>query len=106
MTRRAFTQLFLSVFSTVALLGAKAVAYAAEKIEKITKSDDEWKKILTSEQYYILREEGTERPNTSPLNNEKRAGVFLCAGCDLELFLSKFKFDSGTGWPSFYDALP
>jgi peptide-methionine (R)-S-oxide reductase len=77
-----------------------------EKIEKITKTPDEWRKILSPNQFAVLREEGTERPFTSPLNNEKRKGTFVCAGCDLPLFDSKTKFDSGTGWPSFYDVIP
>lgn len=72
----------------------------------MSKSDDEWKKELTPEQYEVLREEGTERPFTSPLNEEKRKGTFVCAGCGLELFASSQKFDSGTGWPSFYDVIP
>jgi peptide-methionine (R)-S-oxide reductase len=72
-------------------------------IEKITKTNDEWQKILTPQQYNVLREEGTERPYTSDLLKEKRAGVFKCAGCDLPLFESKTKFESGTGWPSFFD---
>ncbi|BBM89012.1 peptide methionine sulfoxide reductase MsrB [Spirochaetota bacterium] len=71
-------------------------------VKKLELSDTEWKKRLTKEQYYILRKEGTERPFTSPLNNEKRDGVFHCVGCDLELFTSKMKYDSGTGWPSFF----
>jgi len=75
-------------------------------IHKIEKPTSEWKKTLTEEQYDVLREEGTEPPFTSPLNAEKHAGVFSCAGCGLPLFPSKFKYDSGTGWPSFYDALP
>jgi peptide-methionine (R)-S-oxide reductase len=75
------------------------------KIEKVVKTDEEWKKVLTPEQFYVLRKEGTERPFTSPLNNEKRKGTFQCAGCDLPLFDSKTKFDSGTGWPSFYQAI-
>jgi len=74
-------------------------------IEKIHKTDEEWGKILTSEQYRVLREEGTERPFTSPLNEEKRKGVYACAGCGLELFSSESKFDSGTGWPSFFTAM-
>jgi peptide-methionine (R)-S-oxide reductase len=69
-------------------------------------SDEEWKKRLSPEAYAVLRREGTERPFTSPLNNEKRAGVYHCAGCDLSLFSSKAKFDSGTGWPSFWQPLP
>jgi peptide-methionine (R)-S-oxide reductase len=73
---------------------------------EITKTDDEWKKILTPEQFAVLREHATERPFTSPLNDEKRKGTFSCAGCDLALFVSDTKFDSGTGWPSFYDIIP
>ena len=68
-------------------------------------SKEEWKSRLSPESYYILREEGTERAFSSELNNEKRKGVFHCAGCDLPLFLSDKKFDSGTGWPSFWDAI-
>lgn len=68
----------------------------------ITKTEAEWRGLLTPEQYYVLREEGTERAFTSPLNNEKRAGTFCCAGCGKALFESETKFDSGTGWPSFY----
>ena len=68
-------------------------------------SSAEWKKRLTPEQYYVLREHGTERAGTSPLNHEKRQGTFECAGCDLALFSSDTKFDSGTGWPSFYRPL-
>ncbi len=81
-------------------------ALAAERIEKLSRSDAEWKKLLTPEQYAVLRHEGTEAPFTSPLNHEKRSGMFACVACGLALFPSKFKFDSGTGWPSFYDALP
>ena len=68
-------------------------------------SKEEWKSRLSPESYYILREEGTERAFSSELNNEKRKGVFHCAGCDLPLFLSEKKFDSGTGWPSFWDPI-
>jgi len=66
-------------------------------------SKDEWKERLDSQAYYVLREEGTERPFTSPLNDEKSKGVFACAGCGLVLFESDKKYDSGTGWPSFWD---
>ncbi len=69
-------------------------------------SEEEWRKRLTDKQYYVLREEGTERPWSSPLNDEKREGTYVCAGCDLPLFESNKKFDSGTGWPSFWDAIP
>jgi peptide-methionine (R)-S-oxide reductase len=75
-------------------------------VEKIQKTNDEWKKLLTPQQYNILREEGTEIPFTSDLLNEKRTGVFHCAACDLQLFNSSTKYDSRTGWPSFYDKLP
>ncbi len=78
----------------------------ADTVDKITKPDGEWKKELAPESYEVLCHEGTEAPFTSPLNNEKRAGTFVCAGCGLPLFPSNYKFDSGTGWPSFYDAIP
>jgi peptide-methionine (R)-S-oxide reductase len=75
---------------------------ATEDHFEIVRTPEEWQKLLTPEQYAVLREEDTERPFTSPLNQEKRKGVFACAGCDLPLFASETKFDSGTGWPSFY----
>lgn len=83
----------------------KTADTAADTIEKLNLSDAEWKTRLTPEQYDILRQEGTERPFSSPLNAEKHKGVFVCAGCDLPLFPSEYKFDSGTGWPSFFDAI-
>jgi peptide-methionine (R)-S-oxide reductase len=73
--------------------------------DHIVLSDAEWRAKLTSEQYAILRKEGTERPFTSPLLHEERKGVFACAGCGLDLFSSTTKFDSGTGWPSFWAPL-
>jgi peptide-methionine (R)-S-oxide reductase len=69
-------------------------------------TDAEWRQRLTPAQYNILRRQGTERAGSSPLNREKRKGVFACAGCDLPLFSSDTKFESGTGWPSFYQPLP
>jgi peptide-methionine (R)-S-oxide reductase len=69
-----------------------------------TKTDQDWKKELTPEQYRVLREHGTERPGASPLNQEKREGVFACAGCGEPLFDSTTKYESGSGWPSFYAA--
>ena len=72
---------------------------------KIDKSEAQWREQLSSEQYYVLREEGTERAFTSPLNDEHRKGVFICAGCGNSLFPADTKFDSRTGWPSFYAPL-
>jgi peptide-methionine (R)-S-oxide reductase len=69
---------------------------------KIDKTDGDWRKSLSPEAYRVLREHGTERAFTSPLNDEKRTGMFTCAGCGKELFASDAKFESGTGWPSFY----
>ncbi|MCE4225661.1 peptide-methionine (R)-S-oxide reductase MsrB [Methylobacterium sp. C25] len=76
-----------------------ALAFAVEK------SDEEWRKQLDPAAYNVLRKQGTERAGTSPLDHEKRAGTFSCAGCDQKLFASQTKFDSGTGWPSFYQPL-
>ena len=81
---------------------AKAAKGTSEVIEKIVKTDEEWKKILTPEQYNVLRHEGTERAFTSPLNKIHEKGTFVCAACGLTLFSSDTKFDSGTGWPSFW----
>jgi peptide-methionine (R)-S-oxide reductase len=71
----------------------------------VTHTEEEWKKLLTPEQYSVLRQAGTEYPFTSPLNDEHRKGTFACAGCELPLFSSDTKFDSGTGWPSFWKPL-
>ena len=73
---------------------------------EVTKTDAEWKKILTPESYEVLRHESTERPFTSKLLDEHRKGTFNCAGCGLAAFMSEQKFDSGTGWPSFFDVMP
>ena len=81
--------------------GSQATAATGETFE-IAKTPEEWRKILTPAQYAVLREDDTERPWTSPLNKEKRKGTFVCAGCDLPLFASETKYESGTGWPSFY----
>jgi peptide-methionine (R)-S-oxide reductase len=72
---------------------------------EVTKSDAEWQQTLSPEQYRVLRKHGTERAGTSPLDREKRPGVFHCAGCGQPLFASETKFDSGTGWPSFFQPL-
>jgi len=87
-----------------ALLASKADI--AKDATPVTMSETAWRQLLTPAAFSVLRQEGTERPFTSPLNNEKRAGVFVCAGCSLPLFTSQMKFDSGTGWPSFITAIP
>ncbi len=74
-------------------------------LSKMTKSQAEWKKILGEKRFHILRKEGTERAFSSPLNKEKRAGTYVCAGCELPLFTSDMKYDSGTGWPSFFNTI-
>ena len=72
----------------------------------VTRSEAEWKKRLTSQQFAVLRHEATERPYSSPLDREKRPGTFVCQGCGNAVYASRTKFDSGTGWPSFWDAMP
>jgi len=124
MDRRAFLlggTAIAGAFSVAALQGPAAMA-SAEKgplatattfgadlvklpIEPISKTDEEWKALLTPDQFAILRKEATERAFTSPLDREKRVGTFHCAGCDLPLYRSETKFDSGTGWPSFYEGI-
>ena len=83
-----------------------AGAPAVSPDEKLKLSDDEWRKRLSNEQFAVLRQESTERAGSSPFNNEKRQGMFACAGCALPLFKSETKYESGTGWPSFYDFIP
>ncbi len=95
-------RLFLLTSFVTALSLTPARMALAQKIEKLVLSDKEWRMKLTEKQYKILRKEGTEKPWSSPLNDEKREGVYHCAGCDLALFTSEMKYDSGTGWPSFY----
>jgi peptide-methionine (R)-S-oxide reductase len=82
-----------------------AEAAQTARVFEVTRTDAEWRKLLSSEQYHVLRQAGTERPFSSPLDKEKRAGVFQCAGCGLPLFSSSTKFNSGTGWPSFWQPL-
>jgi len=104
MTRRSFSA---SVSAAAAALfgGTSADAKQPEKSFEITKSPEEWRKVLTKEQYYVLREHGTERAGTSPLDKVYAPGIYDCAGCDLPLFSSEAKFNSGTGWPSFFKPL-
>src|SRR4051812_21435923 len=111
MSRRSFLALSLGSLPVViaACRGGDAVSAAAvpsgESFE-VTKSQAEWRKILTPDQYEVLRRQATERPGSSSLNAEHRAGTFHCAGCDLALYDSSAKFESGTGWPSFTAPLP
>jgi len=105
MNRRHFVVALAGLFAAAKAATAQDKP-AAEKIEKLALKPEEWKKRLTPEQYAVLREEGTERAGSSPLNDEKRKGLFVCAGCDLPLFSSETKYESGTGWPSFYAPIP
>lgn len=89
-----------------AFIGLGRATQAAEGDFPFTLTDDEWKAKLDPAAYQVLRHEGTERAFTSPLDSEKREGIFHCAGCDQALFESSKKFDSGTGWPSFWDFIP
>ncbi|WP_300752287.1 peptide-methionine (R)-S-oxide reductase MsrB [Janthinobacterium sp.] len=112
LSRRTF--LLTSAASSAALIagslswrnatGATPVA-AASTVYEVMHSDAEWKKLLTDQQFDVLRRAGTERPYSSPLNSEHRRGTFSCAGCQLPLFSSSTKFDSHTGWPSFWKPL-
>ena len=105
MDRRSFIHMATGGTGILLTSGLPSPLLAAEHVAKINHTNAEWQRILTPEQFYILREEGTERPYSSPLNDEHRAGMFLCVACDLELFPSRYKFDSGTGWPSFFDTI-
>jgi peptide-methionine (R)-S-oxide reductase len=129
MTRRGFVQTLLAtgLFGSLAGRGEAAQVATSKGVEELQKnwrllladgakvpgpndtvklSNDEWRRRLDKIAYYVLREEGTERAGTSPLNHEKRPGIFACAGCDLPLFTSDMKYDSGTGWPSFFTTIP
>ncbi|ALP51976.1 hypothetical protein Tel_01820 [Candidatus Tenderia electrophaga] len=109
MNRRKF------LLATVALAASPVLTVRARddamsmqnhRIEKLELSDAQWRQRLTPAQFRILREEGTEPAYSSPLNNEKREGTYVCAGCELPLFTAAMKYDSGTGWPSFFKTLP
>jgi peptide-methionine (R)-S-oxide reductase len=106
MKRRTLLFASLVPISTASVLffssrKSESIAKTASKFE-VSKTEAQWRKILTPAQFEVLRKEGTERAGTSPLTDEHRAGKFACAGCNLPLFTSATKFDSGTGWPSFY----
>lgn len=107
LNRRNFGLLGLGT-AAAATLNVKTANFAAAKSKEdfpIKKTDAEWKKLLTPEQYYVLRQHGTERSGTSPLDKNYSDGIYHCAGCDNALYESKTKFDSGTGWPSFYQPI-
>ncbi|MBI3597398.1 MAG: peptide-methionine (R)-S-oxide reductase MsrB [Nitrospirae bacterium] len=107
MTRRAF------LFTCIALVlanrfdrrGFSGTESPHPRIETIRKTPEEWKALLTPEQYRVLRQEGTEPPHSSPLLKNKDKGLYVCAGCELPLFTSEMKYDSHTGWPSFYTSI-
>jgi peptide-methionine (R)-S-oxide reductase len=99
----ALTGLFAGMRSLLAPSAAQAAA--PPRAYEVAHSETEWRTLLSSDQFYVLRKAGTERPFSSPLDKEKRAGMFQCAGCALPLFSSRTKFESGTGWPSFWQPL-
>ncbi len=110
MMRRHF---LLTAGTAVAALAISAafrrmgtVGEAMAETFEVTKTEAEWRSTLSEAQFAVLRQEDTERPGTSPLLNEKRKGIFHCAGCDLPVYSSEAKYESGTGWPSFWDSLP
>ena len=110
MTRRDFllggtAAVALASGATVLWRMGKPAAAVAAPFE-IGKTDEEWRALLTPEQFAVLRQEDTEPAGSSPLNNEKRKGIFHCAGCDLATYSSEAKYESGTGWPSFWQSLP
>ena len=103
MNRRRVLRNLLRVSAGIAFLPLAKFSLAMTPLKK---SKSEWRKLLPEQSYAVLFEEDTERPGSSPLNNEKRDGTYICAACFLPLFSSDTKYESGTGWPSFYDVLP
>lgn len=106
MTRRGFVDLLTRLGVLSAAAPAAALAATPARADRVVLSDAEWQKRLPGAAYRVLRQEGTEPAHSSALNAEKRAGHFHCAGCDLPLFASSAKYESGTGWPSFHTPLP
>ncbi len=108
MNRRKLLGYFqLMVAGSLLPVGLSAFASNETKaITELKKSKADWEKLLPRDRYNVLFKEATEAPHSSPLYNEKRAGIFICAACYLPLFNSEYKYDSGTGWPSFFNALP
>ncbi|MEX3011291.1 peptide-methionine (R)-S-oxide reductase MsrB [Hoeflea sp. TYP-13] len=109
MNRRTFLlsgAALASMGGLYALKPSNSEALAEDEVFEVTYTPQEWRTLLSPDQYAVLREEATERPFTSELLYEKREGTYNCAGCALPLYASNTKFDSGTGWPSFYESLP
>jgi peptide-methionine (R)-S-oxide reductase len=111
MKKRYFLQAGAALFGSAWLFPSlrgegENSAFAAESRFEITKTNAQWRKILTPSQFYVLRQQGTEIPYSSPLDQQKGKGTYICAACALPLFSSKTKFNSGTGWPSFYAPIP
>ncbi len=103
LTGAAATGLVTAACTSARAEDAAERAFASSPVRRIT--DAQWRQRLSPDAYNVLRHEATERPGSSPLNREHRAGTFICAGCELPLFRSQWKFESGTGWPSFYTAI-
>jgi peptide-methionine (R)-S-oxide reductase len=106
MNRKTFVRTLFAAALGAPLGSALLAQNGQSDIKPLRKSKKEWRKLLTREQYEVLFEEDTEYPGTSPLNKEHRKGTFICAACFLPLFDASKKFDSGTGWPSFWDVIP
>ena len=105
MDRRSFLTSALALGALAALDARAASGKGREEIGRVVKSDEEWKRLLTPEQFEVTRRGGTEAPGSSPLTEEHRRGTFLCVCCDLPVFSSKAKYDSHTGWPSFWQPI-
>jgi peptide-methionine (R)-S-oxide reductase len=107
-SRRSFLRHVFTCASAVLFYQKTSEAKASENetMFDVQHTEKKWKDILTPEQFHVLREQGTERADSSPLNTEKRPGQYFCAACDLPLFSSTTKYESGTGWPSFWEPLP
>ena len=105
MTRRLFLLGAGTAAVALSVAGMRSGPVRAAQTFEVAHTEEEWRKLLTPEQFAVLRQSATERPFTSPLLEEHRKGVFTCAGCELDLFSSDTKFDSGTGWPSFWKPL-
>ncbi|MBR7889596.1 peptide-methionine (R)-S-oxide reductase MsrB [Marinomonas sp. A79] len=106
MNRRHFLMGTACVLGAAKALNLPAVAASSESNFEVTRTEQEWRDMLTKFEYQVMREEKTERPGTSELLGEKRVGTYHCKGCDLPLYPSETKYESGTGWPSFYESLP